>query len=121
MDDLQYIFSLGFSGSDVVRAVLMSFFIAMIASKKRPIWRLCLWGLVIDQAVWPIAAQATAGAGIHSIYASIGALFTTFLDNVGIYIVRFVGILAMTSLFFAIRSKLARSPASKAGAKPVAA
>ncbi|MEO0880982.1 MAG: hypothetical protein AAFY22_14870, partial [Pseudomonadota bacterium] len=85
---------------------------------KRPVWRLCLWGLILDQAIWPIAAQASAGADIHSIYASIGALFTTFLDNVGIYIVRYAGILAMAALFFAIRSKAAGRPAVKAPAKP---
>ena len=38
MEDLSYILNLGFSGTDVWRAVLISFLLAMFVSKKRPLF-----------------------------------------------------------------------------------
>ncbi len=113
MKDLEYIFSLGFSGTDIWRAVLLSFLLAMFVSKKRPLWMLAFWGLVIDRVIWPIGGQAAAGADIHSIYASIGALFQTFLADLGLYLVRYLGIVAMMGVFVFIRLRIHKPFASK--------
>ena len=106
MDDLQYIFSIGFSGSDLPRAVILSFLFAMFAKRDSNIWRMALLALLIDRTVWPIAAMGASGADIQSIYASIAALFKTFFDDLGIYIVRYIGIVLMVSGFIWMRARI---------------
>ena len=106
MEDLGYIFNLGFSGTDVWRAVLLSFVLGMFVSKKRSIVMLAFWALIIDRVIWPISAQAASGAELHTIYASIGALFQTFVDDLGLYLVRFLGIVAMMGIFVFIRMRI---------------
>ena len=106
MDDLQYIFSIGFSGSDLPRAIILSFLFAMFAKRDSNIWRMALLALLIDRTVWPIAAMGASGADIQSIYASIAALFKTFLDDLGIYIVRYIGIVLMVSGFIWMRARI---------------
>jgi len=113
MEDLQYILSLGFSGADLPRAIILAFFIAMIAKKDTNIWKVGLAALVVDRALWPILAMAASGADIQSIYASIGALFKTFLDDLGIYIVRYMGLVLMIGGFRWIRVRLHKHPPKK--------
>lgn len=120
MKDLEYIVSLGFSGGDVWQAVALAFFLAMIASKDPGAWRLGLLALFIDRFVWPIAAQAAAGAEIHTIYASIGAFFSTFPENLGVYTVRYLGLTIMIALFIEARRRLHQTGSSRK-AKPATA
>lgn len=116
MKDLDYIISLGFSGADVAPAVLIAFMMAIFARKEAPIWKMALIALAADRVLWPIVGQAMAGAGIHTIYASIGALFTTFPSNIGVYVVRFFGLLVMIALFVAARQRLHKMAPSKKAA-----
>ncbi len=99
MEDLIYIIGLGFSGADLPRALILTFLLAMFIRKDTNIWRVGLLALFIDKAVWPIAAMAGTGADIQTIYASIAALFKTFLDDLGIYIVRYLGLVLMIGGF----------------------
>lgn len=106
MEDLKDIISLGFSGGDVIRAVLITFAIAILTRKKRSTWALGALALVIDRLVWPIGGMALAGSDIHSIYASIAALGKTLVDDLGLYVVRYLGLVVMIALFIALRSGL---------------
>lgn len=106
MEDLNYIISLGFSGADVFPAILIAFLLAMFVRKDAPVWRMALFALVLDRVLWPIIGQAIAGAGIHTIYASIAALFTSFPSNIGVYVVRFFGLLVMIALFVGARQRI---------------
>jgi len=106
MEDLNYIVSLGFSGADLPRAVILTFFFAMFAKKGANIWTLGLLALLIDRMIWPIGAMASTGADIQSIYASIGAMFKTFLDDLGIYIVRYIGLVLMIGGFRWLRERI---------------
>ena len=106
MEDLGYILNLGFSGTDVWRAVTLSFVLGMFVSRKRPIYVLAFWALIIDRVIWPIGAQASAGAELHTIYASIGALFQTFVDDIGLYLVRYLGIITMMGIFVFMRMRI---------------
>lgn len=116
MKDLTYIISLGFSGADIMPAVLIAFLMAMFVRKDAPIWKMALIALAADRVLWPIVGQAIAGAGIHTIYASIAALFTSFPSNVGVYVVRFFGLLVMIALFVATRQRLHKmAPSKKSG------
>jgi hypothetical protein len=106
MEDLKHIIALGFSGSDVAQALLITFTIAIILKRRRSAWFLGAVALLIDRVVFPIGGMAAAGADIHSIYASIGALGKTFVDDLGLYVVRYVGLVMLIAAFTAMRSGL---------------
>lgn len=114
MKDLDYIISLGFSGADIFPAILIAFLLAMFVRKDAPVWKMALIALFIDRVMWPIIGQAVAGADIQTIYASIGALFTTLPSNLGVYVVRFFGLLVMIALFVATRRRIHAAAPKKA-------
>ena len=121
MDDLNYIIGLGFSGADVWRALILSFFLAMIYGRKKSVWFVAFVALIIDRIVWPISGMAVSGANIQSIYASIGALWQTFPDDLGIYVVRYLGLTIMIAAFLELRVRVHKmAPKSKKG-KPATA
>ena len=78
----------------------------MFVSSKRPIALLATIGFLIDQLVWPLAGQATSGAELQSVFASIGAIFASLLDNLGVYVVRFIGLFLMIAGFAFMRVRL---------------
>ncbi|MBT8471411.1 MAG: hypothetical protein HKN14_02860 [Marinicaulis sp.] len=106
MQDLQYIIGIGFTAADLPRAILIAFLFAMFAKKSTNIWLVAFYALVIDRTIWPITGMASSGADIQSIYASIAALFKTFLDDLGIYIVRYVGLVVMIKGFVWLRTSV---------------
>lgn len=106
MEDLRHIIALGFSGSDVAQALLITFTIAIALKKRRSAWFLGAIALLIDRLVFPISGMAMAGADIHSIYASIGAMGKTFIDDLGLYAVRYVGLVILIAAFTAMRMGL---------------
>ena len=106
MKDLEYIVSLGFSGTDITRAIIIAFFLAMFVRKEAPIWKMALIALFADRMLWPIVSQAIAGAGLQTIYGSIGAIFQSFFDDLGVYVVRFFGLFVMITLFVTARHRL---------------
>lgn len=120
MEDLSYILGLGFSGTDVWRALIVAFFLAMLAGRKRSVWLLGFVALVVDRAVWPIIEMGLSGSGLHSIYASIAALGRTFIDDLGLYVVRYLGLTVMIAGFAALRAKIHAMAPSRKG-KPAAA
>lgn len=116
MEDLKYIVSLGFSGADVMPAIIIAFFMAMFVRKGAPVWKMALIALAADRLVWPIIDQAMAGADIHTIYASIGAMVKSFPTDLGVYVVRFFGLLVMIAAFVALRFKIHEMKPRKAAA-----
>ncbi len=106
MEDLKQIVALGFSGTDVAQALFITFTIAILLKKRRSAWFLGAVALTIDRLVMPIGGMAMAGADSHSIYASIGALGETFIDDLGLYAVRYVGLVVLIASFSAMRSSL---------------
>lgn len=120
MKDLEYIVSLGFSGADVAQAVVIAFFVAMLIGKRMTVWQMGLVALAVDRIVWTLAGQALAGAEWGSVYASVAAMVETFLDDLGVYAVRYVGLTVMIALFVAMRRRIHAMAPSKKG-KPAAA
>lgn len=106
MQDLEYILGIGFSAADLPRAIFISFLFAMFVRKNSNIWLFALLALVVDRFIWPITGMATSGAELQSIYASIGAIFKTFVDDLGIYIVRYIGLFAMMNGFIWLRMRV---------------
>lgn len=120
MQDLLYIFELGFAGSDVWRAVICAFFTAMLVNKKTGVWGMGAVALLVDRLIWPLVEQALAGAGMKSIYGSFGGVFLSLEDNVGIYLVRYLGLVVMIALFLVLRKRIHGGEAAPAK-KPAAA
>lgn len=106
MEDLNYIVGIGFSGADLPRAVILAFLFAMFAQGNTNIWKAGLLALLIDRTVWPIAAMGSSGADIQSIYAAIGGMFRGLRDDLGIYIVRYIGLVLMIGGFRVLRSSI---------------
>ena len=106
MEDLEYIVGIGFSGADLPRAIILAFIFAMFARKDTNVWAYGLFALLIDRTVWPIAAMGASGADIQSIYASVGGLFQTFMDDLGFYFVRYMGLVIMILGFTWIRTSV---------------
>ncbi|MBY0421448.1 MAG: hypothetical protein K2Q06_04030 [Parvularculaceae bacterium] len=106
MKDLLYILELGFSGSDLWRAVICAFFTAMLVNKKAGIWAMGAVALFVDRLVWPVLEQAFLGAEAKALYGSIAGVFLSLGDNLGIYIVRYLGLVVMISIFLMFRKRI---------------
>jgi hypothetical protein len=114
MKDLEYIVSIGFSGADIWRALIVAFFLAMALRRASSAWMMGFAALAIDRIVWPIAGQAIAGAELQTLYASFGAFFQTLPDNLGVLVVRYVGLTALIALFAGLRRRIhAFAPTAK--------
>jgi len=109
MEDLSYIVGIGFSGADLPRAVILAFLFAMFAQGNGNIWKIGLLALLIDRTVWPIA-------DIQSIYAAIAGMAKTFKNDLGIYIVRYIGLVLMIGGFRWLRASLHSMSPRKAAA-----
>lgn len=120
MEDLKDIIALGFSGADVAPALIIAFVLAIAPKRRRSAFFLGAIGLVVDRLVWPIGGMAVAGSDIHSIYASIGAMGKTFVDDLGLYVVRYLGLVVMIAAFMAGRNGINHRLAPPKG-KPAAA
>ncbi len=114
MEDLSYIISLGFSGSDIWRAVIISFFAAMMVGKKRKIFTIALWALLIDRLVWPLIDMALSGAADSSISGAVNGMFQAFTTDMAIYVVRYMGLVVMIAIFAFIRRRIhSKKPSHK--------
>ena len=71
----------------------------MFAKRDTNIWKVALLALILDRLLWPLGSMAASGSGVSSIFASLTAFAKTFVDDLGVYIVRYVGLVLMISLF----------------------
>lgn len=104
MEDLNYIIAIGFSGSDLPRAVILAFLFAMFAAGNTNVWKVALLALLIDRTVWPIAEMGSKGAELEAIYAMLNGMVKSFRDDIGIYIVRYIGLVLMIGGFRVLRA-----------------
>ncbi len=116
MEDLSYIIGLGFSGADISRALIISFFMAMLFANQNSIWKLGFGALAIDKLVWPLIGQAAAGAGFDAVIGSVQGIIASLGDDLGVYMVRYFGLTVLICLFAAGRSHLHALAPAKAAA-----
>lgn len=116
MEDLNYIVGIGFSGADLPRAVILSFLFAMFAQANSNIWKAGLLALLIDRTVWPIAAMGASGAELQSIYAAIAGMARSFTDDLGVHMVRYIGLVLMIGGFRQLRASIHSMTPKKAAA-----
>lgn len=106
MDDLTYIVGLGFSGDDIPRAIIISVVMAVLFAPRHPLWKIGLAALFVDHVIWALVAQAASGAGTETIIQSLRAMGQTFTDDLGYYLVRYIGLVVLISIFAGARQKL---------------
>ncbi len=106
MEDLSYIIGLGFSGSDIWRAIIISFFAAMLVRKQRKAYTLTLWALLVDRCIWPLMDMAFSGASDEAVGASMAAMVETFTTDLGLYVVRYAGLFVLINIFALMRRRV---------------
>ncbi|MEO1015226.1 MAG: hypothetical protein AAFX08_08580 [Pseudomonadota bacterium] len=117
MEDLSYIVGLGFSGADIYRALIIAFFMAMLFAPQHSMWKLGFAALFIDKLVWPLTTQAIAGAGFTEVTGSMEGIAATFVDDLGVYVVRYFGLTVLIGMFTEFRTRLHQiAPPKKAAA-----
>ena len=117
MEDLSYIIGLGFSGTDIWRAIYIGFFAAMLVNKKRNIAVMAFWALLVDRCLWPLTHMALSGATQSSISASFNAMIETLSLDLGLYVVRYAGLMFIMFLFISIRKRIHRPRSDKSKGK----
>lgn len=117
MEDLSYIIGLGFSGTDVWRAVIISFFAAMLVRKRKDMVRMTLLALVFDRIIWPLTDMAFSGASQTSIMGALSAIIETFPTELGLYVVRYAGLYVLITMFMLLRRRIHTPALEKKKAK----
>ena len=107
MQDFLYIIQLGFSGADVAQAITVSFFVAMLfASKGYNLWRVALIALLVDRIGWPLTVMLFSGTDAGVIAGSFSGLAHSLVDNLGYYVVRYLGLAILVGCFAWGRSRI---------------
>ena len=88
-------------GYQLLARAFVPFVDAQVFSEILPFLLTGLVALFADRIVWPIVGMALSGSDIQSIYASIGAITQTFVDDLGLYAVRYLGLTIMIAAFIA--------------------
>ena len=118
MQDLAYILSLGVSGSDFWRALIIAFFAAMIVTKKRNAAIMGLWALLVDRLVWPLTGMWANGADSIIMTDTINGMLQTLNMDVGLYLVRYAGLVVMIYIFAGMRKRIHTPRLDKGKGKP---
>ncbi|GGY49797.1 hypothetical protein [Parvularcula lutaonensis] len=122
MEAIAYLFSLGFSGTDAIRAAGFIVIGSLIVSNRLPPWKVTLAIIFID-FLWPYVAMLRDGGGMKAVEISIRGLFLTFDDTFAGYLVRWSGFYVAIRGIFSLRKKLhdlfpEESEKQKKGAMP---
>lgn len=120
MTDLTYIVGIGFSGADIARAITITFFITMLSGTKNSVWFLAFVSLLIDRLAWPIISMAVSGHDMNAIGGAYIGMAASFMDDLGFYVVRYLGLTVLIGVFRWLRISVHRpgSASRKASAKP---
>ena len=106
MEDLSYSVGLGFSGADIPRALIITFFMAMLFAPQHSMWKLGFAALAIDKIIWPLISLAAAGKGTDAIMGSLESLSGTLVDDLGVYLVRYFGLTVLIGMFTSVFARL---------------
>ncbi|GGD01973.1 hypothetical protein [Aquisalinus flavus] len=102
MQDLAYLFSIGFSGSDLTRALWIGLLFSLLASRRFPAWRVTIFAFVLDR-VWPFLAMSFAGAGNDIVFDSVIATILRVPDDAAYYIIRYLGLMGLIYFGYHVR------------------
>ena len=105
MDALAYVFSLGFSGSDAVRAIFFLLIGSLFVTKRLPPWRVTTFLLVLDLA-WPYVMMLMQGNSFSAVVTSLRAALYLHEDALIGFLVRAAGFYVVLRGTFSIRRRL---------------
>lgn len=105
MDALLYLFSLGFSGSDALRALVLVLLGSLFVTTRFPPMRMTILLLIVDQ-IWPYAAMLNDGYSHKSVELSIRASAVHWQDAMVGFLVRAAGFYLFIRGTFSLRRKL---------------
>ncbi|MEL6363929.1 MAG: hypothetical protein AAFR11_03705 [Pseudomonadota bacterium] len=110
MDELLYIWSLGFSPADTSRALTIALLVSLMMTEKSVIWRQALLALAIDRA-YPIIMMAISGDRASDVVQTVTASMTTLGSDLGVLTIRYVVIFTVISFAYNLRTKLQKKMA----------
>lgn len=102
MQDLIYIFSLGFSGSDLVRALWIGLLASLLATRRFRPWKVGIFAFMVDR-IWPFYAMSLHGYEQDVISAAMMATLMNVPNDMAYYLIRYIGILGLVYLGYNIR------------------
>lgn len=105
MDSLAYLFSLGFSGSDAVRAIFFLLIGSLFVTKRLPPWRVTTVLLALDLA-WPYAMMLLQGNSFSAVGGALQGAMHFHEDAVIGFLVRAAGFYVVLRGTFSIRRRL---------------
>ncbi|MCQ8185900.1 hypothetical protein [Parvularcula maris] len=114
MDQLLYVLSLGFSGSDAVRALILLLVGALFVGKRILPLKMTVILLVID-LVWPYAAAAFEPGGAASAPSMIQGQAMHWQDGLAAFLVRAAGFYIFIRGSYSLRRKLHQDAADGSG------
>jgi hypothetical protein len=105
MDQLLYVLSLGFSGSDAVRAIILLLVGALFVGKRILPLKMTLILLMID-LVWPYASNALEPGAALSTPSMIQGQAAHWQDGLAAFLVRAAGFYLFIRGSYSLRRKL---------------
>ena len=110
MDELLYIWSLGFSPADTARGLTIALLMSLMMTEKSVIWRTALLALAIDRA-YPVIMMAVGGDRASDVVQTMTASFTSLGADLGVLTIRFVVMFVIISFAYNFRTKLQKKMA----------
>lgn len=120
MEDLIYIISIGFAGSDIVRALWIGLLASLLVSTRLPPWRMSVVAFMIDR-IWPFYAMSLAGHDQEVVLAAVYGTFATAPQDLAYYAIRFLGLAGLVHVGYNLRRFLhfaAQSEGQRKGVLP---
>ena len=111
-----YIFSLGFSGSDIPRALWIGLCCSLLASRRIPAWRMSVVAFALDR-MWPFWAMSIAGWEQDVVVSAVFGTFQSVPQDLAYYAVRFLGLAGLVHLGFNLRRFLHLAASNEGGGK----
>ncbi|MEO1656425.1 MAG: hypothetical protein AAFR65_01775 [Pseudomonadota bacterium] len=105
MDALLYLLSLGFSGSDLTRALILVLLGSLFVSARFQPWKMTLLILVID-LLWPYYSMLQDGVGMGVVVDTLAGYADHWQDNAVGLAVRWAGFYVFIRGMFSFRRKL---------------
>ncbi len=105
MEDLHYIFNIGFAGSDFWRALWIGLLASLVASRKFRPWRVTILAFMLDR-LWPYFGMYRAGYDQDTILAAFWSTLMSIPNDLTFYLIRYLGILGLVYLGYNLRKAL---------------
>ncbi|MEM7740701.1 MAG: hypothetical protein AAF225_07860 [Pseudomonadota bacterium] len=105
MDALLYLLSLGFSGSDLTRALILVLLGSLFVSSRFLPWKMTLLLLAVDQ-LWPYYSMLRDGVGARVVVDTLIGYADHWQDNIVGLLVRWGGFYIFVRGMYSVRRKL---------------